>query len=271
LVHLGSFIRPHELNPLLHCYIAESEALSGIGKEFMEKSQYKYLGESDQNRGLPQPPLELEYDRKRKVVDLPAPGALKILPIDLRTAIERRSSVREYSEKPLTLEELSWLLWCTQGVKEVLPRPAIQRNVPSAGARHPFETYVLVNRVEGLKPGLYRFLALEHKLVEFIMDRDIADRVVEGCWRQRFVKAAAAALLWVAVAYRTKWRYGERGYRYIHLDAGHVCQNLYLAAEAIGCGVCAIGAFYDDLINGLLGLDGVEQFVTYVGTVGKKR
>jgi SagB-type dehydrogenase family enzyme len=247
------------------------KALSGIGKEFMEKSQYKYLGESDQNKGLPQPPLEIEHDKKSEVVDLPSPRDLNIPPIDLRTAIERRRSVREYSEKPLTLEELSWLLWCTQGVKEVLPRQATLRNVPSAGARHPFETYVLVNRVEGLKPGLYRFLALEHKLAEFIMDRDIADRVVEGCWRQRFVKTAAATLLWVAVAYRTKWRYGERGYRYIHLDAGHVCQNLYLAAEAIGCGVCAIGAFYDELINGLLGLDGVEQFVTYVGTVGKKR
>lgn len=84
------------------------------------------------------------------------------------------------------------------------------------------------------------------------------------------VKNSAVTFFWAAVTYRMGWRYGERGYRYLFLDAGHVCQNLYLAAEAVGCGVCAIAAFEDDTLNQLLGLDGVEQFAVYVATAGRK-
>ncbi len=242
----------------------------GIGKEFMEKTQYKYLEESDQNKKLPQPPLELAYDISKEVIDLPSPSETRVPTFDLRGAIEGRRSVRDYSDEPLTLGELSWLLWCTQGVREVVGATATLRNVPSAGARHAFETYILVNRVEGLRPGLYRFLAIEHKLMEIDLEEGLADKITEACYRQRIVKRSAATFIWVAVAYRMRWRYGERGYRYLHLDAGHVCQNLYLVAEAIGSGACAIGAYYDDEINGVLGLDGEKQFVIYVATVGKK-
>lgn len=242
----------------------------GIGKEFMEKTRYEYLEESDQSRGLPQPPLELPYEKTKRVIDLPALSGVDVGSHDLREAIEGRRSVRAYSKDPLTLEELSWLLWCTQGVKEVIGRPATLRNVPSAGARHAFETYVLANRVEGLKPGLYRFLAIEHKLVEVNLEEGVDDRVTAAAYRQGMVKNSAVTFIWVAVRYRMYWRYVERGYRYLHLDAGHVCQNLYLAAEATGCGACAIGAFFDEEINELLGLDGEEQFVIYMATVGKK-
>ena len=242
-----------------------------IGKEFMESTQYRYLEESDQNKGLPQPPLELGYEEGQRIIDLLAPGEIEVSPIGLREALENRGSVRDYSGENLTQEELSWLLWCTQGVRDGVTRPATLRNVPSAGARHPFETYLLVNRVEGLPPGLYRFLAVDHKLVEVSLEEGLADKVAEACYRQRFIKACAVAFIWVVVSYRTTWRYAARGYRYMHLDAGHICQNLYLAAEAIGGGACAIGAFYDEEINGLLGIDGEEQFVVYVATVGKKK
>lgn len=241
-----------------------------VGKEFMEKTKYKYLGESDQSKGLPQPPLELPYDESKKAYDLPAPSSLPFGSYPLGKAITERRSLRAYSDEPLTLEELSWLLWCTQGVKEVIGRPATLRIVPSAGARHAFETYLLVNRVEGLEPGLYRFIASEHKLVEESLEKGLADKFAEACYRQNTVKSCAVTFIWVAVTYRMAWRYQERGYRYLHLDAGHVCQNLYLSAEAIGGGACAIGAFYDDEINGLLGIDGEEQFVIYVAPVGKK-
>jgi SagB-type dehydrogenase family enzyme len=190
--------------------------------------------------------------------------------VKLREVLESRRSVRNYSEQPLTLEELSWLLWSCQGVKEVTIRPVTLRTVPSAGARHPFETYLLVNRVKGLESGLYRFLAIDHKLAVVKLEEGIAERVAEACYRQRFVKECAVAFIFAAVVYRTYWRYGERGYRYMHLDAGHVCQNLYLAAEAIGCGACAIGAFFDEKINAILDLDGVERFVIYIATTGKK-
>ncbi len=246
--------------------------VKGTGREFMEKTKYKYLDRSDQVKGLPQPPLTLAPAEGRLVHRLPDPEKAPRKTVDLWDAINDRVSVRAYSEEePLSLEELSYLLWCTQGVKEATARPATLRTVPSAGARHCFETYVLVNRVEGLRRGLYRFLATEHSLQEVNMDPGIAEMVTQACFNQRFVMQSAATFIWTAVAYRMAWRYGERGYRYMHLDAGHVCQNLYLAAEAVGCGVCAIGAFHDDALNEALRIDGVEQFAVYVGVLGKKR
>jgi len=236
----------------------------------MEGTKYHNMGSSDQSKGLPQPPLELPYDESAAVVDLPKPLKATGGDVALRRAIEDRRSVRDYSDAPLTLDELSWLLWCTQGVREVAGRSATLRNVPSAGARHAFETYVLANRVEGLKPGIYRFVATEHSLVEVEMGGSMAERTSAACLGQRFVMTSAATFIWTAVRYRMSWRYGERGYRYMHLDAGHVCQNLYLAAEVIGCGACAIGAFNDDELNGLLNIDGEEQFSIYVATVGKR-
>ncbi|MFX1255520.1 MAG: SagB/ThcOx family dehydrogenase [Promethearchaeota archaeon] len=245
----------------------------GIGQEFMEKTQYKsneMRGGSDQMRGLPQPPLELDYDKTKPVIELPKPTKIKVKDLSLREAIENRASIRSYSDQPLTLEELSWLLWCTQGVKEIIARPVTLRNVPSAGARHALETYPLVNRVEGLQPGLYRFLAISHKLVAINLEKDISEKITEAALKQPVVRRSAVTFIWTAVAYRMKWRYQERGYRYLHIDAGHVCQNLYLAAENINCGVCAVAAFQDEEMNQLLGIDGVEQFAIYLGTVGKK-
>jgi len=245
--------------------------MRGQGKEFMENTKYGNLEQSDQVKKLPQPPLELAAEEGKPIHDLPDPRGIKVKPVDLSDAINNRVSVRAYSDESLSLDELSYVLWSTQGVKEVTKRPATQRTVPSAGARHCFETYVLVNRVEGLAPGLYRFMAIDHKLLEIDMSDDIAERVTAGCFGQRFVYNSAITLVLTAVRYRMMWRYTERGYRYMHLDAGHVMQNLYLCAEAIDSGACAIAAFYDDQLNETLGIDGEEQFTVYVGTLGKKR
>jgi SagB-type dehydrogenase family enzyme len=242
----------------------------GIGREFMEKTRYKYLSVSAQQQGLLQPPLQVPYQGEVKPIDLPAPASIKVAELDLRLAIEARESVRRYAEQPLSLAELSYLLWCTQGIKGVQGDYATFRNVPSAGARHALETYLLVNRVAGLQPGLYRFLALEHRLAAVDLEPGIAEAITKACWDQAMVQRCAVTFIWVAVAERMTWRYGQRGYRYMHLDAGHVCQNLYLAAEAIEGGVCAIAAFSDEDMNHLLGLDGEEQFVIYLATMGKR-
>jgi SagB-type dehydrogenase family enzyme len=209
-------------------------------------------------------------DNDLPVVELPPPSGITVKSIDLRTAIERRSSVREYSKLSLSLNELSYLLWCTQGVKQVIHYSATIRTVPSAGARHALETYLLINNVADLIPGLYRFLPSKHCLVQLSEDEELADMASTACFGQDFIKTSAVTFIWTAVVYRMSWRYGERGYRYLYLDAGHVCQNLYLSAESIECGVCAIGAFNDDEMNKLLGLDGRKQLVIYIGTVGKK-
>ncbi len=240
-----------------------------IGREFMEKTHYQYAAPSWQSQGLPQPPLELPAGCDT-LIDLPEPASLGVPPVDLRKLSEHRRTLRNYAETPLSLAELSYLLWLTQGVKKVTTRPVTQRTVPSAGARHAFETYLLVNKVEGLAPGLYRFLAIEHKLIPANPAPELAHRLADACQEQPQVENAAVTFFWTAVLERMYWRYGERGYRYLHLDAGHVCQALYLAAESIGCGVCAIAAFDDEQVNALLGLDGVERFTVYIGSLGKR-
>ncbi|SCM83106.1 Nitroreductase [uncultured Sporomusa sp.] len=240
-----------------------------IGKEFMEKTKYKHLSPSDQEQGLPHPPVELELETAVSIIDLPDPRKYKA-DIALTQAIVQRVSARRYAAVPVSLSELSYLLWCTQGVKSVEPHLVTLRTVPSAGARHAFETYLLVNNVAGLAPGLYKFLAVDHQLAKLAFPENISTVITDACLRQRFVKTSAVTFIWTAAAYRMTYRYGQRGYRYLHLDAGHVCQNLYLAAETTDCGVCAIAAFDDDKLNQALGLDGEAQFAVYVAALGKK-
>ena len=241
-----------------------------IGSEFMKKTRFQYVEYMDQMKGISQPSLELPYTGKKTVIDLPTPEFCTVNACTIKEAITNRRSIRSYSDTPLSISELSFLLWCTQGVKKIIPGTATFRTVPSAGARHAFETYLLVNNVSGLTCGLYRFLACTHKLAVFDLDDGIADSISDSCLGQEMVREGAVTFIWTAVPYRMTWRYGERGYRYLLMDSGHVCQNLYLAAEAIDCGVCAIGAFDDDQINHVLALDVEEQFVIYIAALGKK-
>lgn len=241
-----------------------------IGKAFMEYTQYKYLSASDQSLGYPYPTLQKKEEDGSKIIVLPDIKNIKVKELSIQEAINNRTSIRNYSKEALSLDELSYLLWCTQGIKEVINGYITLRTVPSAGARHAFETYLLVNNVNELTSGLYRYMAVGHSLVKLSTDENIDDLIMKACLNQEFIKTSAVTFIWSAVAYKMKWRYGERGYRYMHLDAGHVCQNLYLSAESIDCGVCAIGAFLDDEIASALNIDGEEEFVIYLATLGKK-
>ena len=241
------------------------------GRQYMLDSRLACLGPSEQTRGVPQPPLELPFSSELPLIPLPDPKGLPYGKVDLREVIERRATLRRYSSEALSLEELSYLLWCTQGVKRITSRPVTLRTVPSAGGRHAFETLLLVQRVAGLQPGIYRFLASEHQLGVFDLSAERIEQVILASRNEKQLRSCAVTFFWVAVLPRMRWRYGERAYRYLHLDAGHVCQNLYLAAESIGCGVCAIGAYDDDEINRAFELDGEEQFVIYAGSLGKKQ
>jgi SagB-type dehydrogenase family enzyme len=238
--------------------------------DFLAQTAYPRLSPPPAQSGGDQPPLELPWPADAALIALPAPGEVDIPSADLRGIIEQRRSLRRYAVQALTMAELSYLLWLTQGVKRVTGRPATLRTVPSAGARHAFETFLLVNRVDGLEPGLYRYIATRHALLRIEAPADIALRFTEACHQQEHVLQSAVTFCWMAVTERMAWRYVERSMRYLHLDAGHVCQNLYLAAEAIGCGVCALAAFDDDKMNALLGTDGVDRFAIYLGTVGKR-
>lgn len=238
-----------------------------IGKEFMHRTRMQELSPSPQENKAPQPALEWVPSDLGDAV--PLPGQERPAP-ELHALLTNRRSFREYTRVPLQPAELSFLLWAAQGVKKIVPGKATFRCVPSAGARHPLETFVLVNRVEGISSGLYWFDALKHQLRAFKLSPLIAEDLVKACLEQEFVRQSAATFFWVAIAERTAWRYSERSWRYFFLDAGHACQNLYLASEAIEGGTCAIAAFDDDRLNSALGLDGTGQFAVYAASVGKR-
>jgi SagB-type dehydrogenase family enzyme len=224
--------------------------------------------ETDQRKGLPRPPLQKPFPADSQFIDLPHPAEF-IPPKDsLVTALRNRISRREYLDEPLKLEELSFLLWATQGVRG-LPYEGrvILRTVPSAGARHPFETYLAVLHIDGLKPGVYRYLGVEHKLLIIREDEDFAQRLSAAC--ADFAVHAAVTFIWSALAYRTEWRYPEVAAKLIAQDSGHVCQNLYVACEGIGAGTCAVGAYDQDLVDEMLELDPETEMVVYSAPVGK--
>lgn len=241
------------------------------GSEFMRKTHYSETSVSEEQIGeVPQPLLELPFPDDARILPLVNPSEIQVPSIDLRSAVEQRRSLRVYAESALTLAELSYLLWMSQGVKKVSSRPATLRTVPSAGARHALETYLLINRVEGVQPGLYRYLAIENALLELNLAPGINRSITNACARQAQIGNSAVTFIWVAVVERMFWRYVERGYRYLHLDAGHVCQNLALVAEQIGGGICPIAAYDDDKLNAVLGLDGENLFAIYLASMGKK-
>jgi SagB-type dehydrogenase family enzyme len=222
-----------------------------------------------QSRREPPPPVQKPAPAGASLIPLPPAEAWQIPPCDLATAIARRQSLRSFAADALRLEELAFLLWSTQGVRARLHEAAVLRTVPSAGCRHPFETYLAVLNVDGLAPGIYRYLPLDHALIfEGSPDR-LPARLVAAVRGQRFAADAAVTFIWTAIPGRTEWRYAEASCKVIALDAGHVCQNLYLACEAIGAGTCAIAAYQQELADELVGADGSDEFVVYLAPVGR--
>jgi SagB-type dehydrogenase family enzyme len=203
-----------------------------------------------------------------ETIELPDPQKTDVISIDLKKAIEDRKSERVFLEGNLSLGELSYLLWATQGVKEV-DQGETFRTVPSAGARHAFETFIVVHKVDGLEPGLCRYLALSHRLGIVNQSPEVNERIAQAILQPDLIQTSAVTFIWTAVVGRMNWRYGERGYRYLHLDAGHVGHSLYLAVQAVGGKTCTSAAFNDDDLNRALGLDGVQHFAIYFGSVGK--
>ena len=203
-----------------------------------------------------------------KIIHLPKPAETAFDQMSLFDTIENRRSVRTYSDDTIMQWELSLMLHYTQGISsEKTPH---LRYVPSAGAVHPFETYIVINRVEGLENGIYRYLPLDHALVLERCHVGNSESIAAACRRPELVRSAAITFLWIAVPDRILWKFGPRGWRYLFIEAGHLCQNLYLVATALKCGACAIGSYRDDEMNCALGIDGVEQFCIYMASVGKR-
>lgn len=226
---------------------------------------------SPQADGLPMPPMQLAVPAGAEVIDLPPWNEQEVECTDLTELLITRRSCRKYDLRPLTLKELSYLLYCSDGLIEILNEgKASRRTAPSGGARHPFETYLAINQVEGLKPGIYRYLFLTHQLVFCHQVDQLEEQLTEATNGQRFCGTAPVSFIWSVVPERGEWRYHYRSHKLALLDIGHVCQNLYLACESIGFGTCAIAAYHQEKIDELLKLDGENQFVIYVAPVGPK-
>ncbi len=227
--------------------------------------------ETDQMKGLPVPPVQKPYPKDAELIDLVSPEQFSYGRTPLIDAIRNRRSRRNFSPGSLTLAELSFLLWATQGVEKLIHNGlATIRTVPSGGAMHPFETYLIVNRVNGVHSGLYRYLALNHKLLKLVSEGiDLPSRINEAANGQNFIGESAVVFIWTARPYRTEYRYGEDSLKDILISVGHICQNLYLACESIGAGTCAIVAYNQNLLDSLIGVDGEGEIALYLAPVGR--
>lgn len=243
------------------------------GRDFLH---YDASGEefvSDQMKKMPQPPL-VKAPMRQEAIDLPTDFENLDMNNDFRSVINTRKSNRIYTDESLTLLQLSYLLWATQGIKSIRGKSyATIRTVPSGGARHGFETYLVVRKVEGLKPGKYHYLPMGHKLEYLGEIEDIENVINDSLCGQAWAKKASVVFYWSIVCYRNEWRYGINAHRPLTIDVGHVGENLYLACTALKIGTCGVAAYDNNVCDPLFELDGNEEFIMYtspVGTISEK-
>ena len=226
---------------------------------------------TDQELKKPQPPL-VKAPMTDNRVDLPRNFETLGLQDNLLELLKKRKSSRVYTQEDMSLLQLSFLLWAAQGIKSIRGRSyATIRTAPCGGARHPFETYLLVRQVEGLLPGVYHYLPMTHQLelLEELEDREAMTQLVDlSLCGQAWAAKANVVFYWSFVPYRSEWRYGIYAHRMVLADLGHVGENLYLACTALGLGTCGIGAYDQALCDKTFRLDGEEEFVVYAETVG---
>ncbi|MBC9785597.1 SagB/ThcOx family dehydrogenase [Heliobacterium chlorum] len=236
-----------------------------LGYEYQQATKY-------QRDAMPSRQLDMstmpdsyrEYDGPH--IPLPKPNIQESL--SLWDTLAKRMSIRRFSGAPLSLEIFGQLLWGTYGATRVAREKSFFfRTAPSAGGLFPVEMYVSVHRVASIESGLYHYSVPRHGLT-LLKEGNFGKELAEASLSQGMLKKSAVNLIWTAVLPRTFWKYGERGIRYIYLDAGHVGQNTYLVATALGLGCCTIGAFFDDEVNQLIGVDGKSETTIYMASVG---
>ena len=243
------------------------EDLDKYGDNFQRKS--KYYRNKLPNHYLDwtnKPKTYKTFANSIKKVNLPKPQFDEN--IKFWNVVVNRQSSRKFKNESLNLMDLSLLLFGMTGITRIAPQIEY-RTVPSAGGLYPIETYPIVNNIDNLEKGIYHYNIPEHSL-ELLNLGDYRQDVARGCLDQSIAYNSAVNFIWTAVIERSKWKYLQRCYRYIYLDAGHIGQNLYLTAEALGLGACTIGAIYDDELNNLLNIDGIDETAIYVGVVGKR-
>ncbi len=230
----------------------------GTGSDFHRQTRLSPHGLQGAERPSPVQTLD-EGPRIKLPPSGPEPDALD-------QVVRTRRSIREYSATPLTLSQVSTLLSTGCGVTARAYGRDL-RAAPSAGALYPFEVYLVAIRVEGLEPGIYHFAPQPHAL-DLRAQGDFTGELVLACLGQDFLFQAGLVLVLAAVFERTFQKYGDRGYRYVYMEAGHISQNLYLRASSLSLGSVGIGAFFDDQVNALIGLDGTKEAAVYLQAAG---
>lgn len=233
-------------------------------RQFMKS---KFTGqrdtESDKSKGVPMPPFEDEYD-ELKLIGLPNPKTVKLKKTNIVAVFSERITRRKLGAGSISIDDLSFLLWAVAGMREIR-RDRILRTVPSSGSRHPFETYFYADKVTGLKPGLYRYIATQNAVLPVSFDEELKEELNKDISNQWF--HCAVAFFWVCNPYRAEWCYADQSHKAAIIDAGHIGQNGYLAAEALGIGCCTICDYIQD-IDKHLGVDGENEFCVYVAVFG---
>ncbi|MEN4007519.1 MAG: SagB/ThcOx family dehydrogenase [Methanobacteriaceae archaeon] len=211
---------------------------------------------------LLQPEVDEPEPENEKIIELPEP--IHESNTSIEEALLRRRSIREYKDVPLTLAEVSQLLWAAQGITA----PAWGgRTAPSAGATYPLETYVVIGNVEGIAEGVYRYIPHEHELVK-VRGGDIRDELAVAALGQAWVREGAISIVFSAVYERTTERYGDRGIRYVHMEVGHAGQNVHLQAVSLNLGTVVVGAFHDEDVKRILNMPDNERPL-YIMPVGR--
>lgn len=235
--------------------------------EFLEKSSHDR--ETIRHRPRPEIADTTRYKTYPDAEKTELPVEWSLREARIQPLLQQRRSLRRYnSTEPLELSDLSFLLWASQGITARMGGHFL-RTSPSAGALYPIETYLVVENVTGVESGLYHF-DVGHFQLEKLSAKVRSTEAARVCLNQDFIVDAHLVFFWTAVFRRSMAKYGERGFRYLFLDAGHICQNLLLAAEALDCGGCPIAAFYDQEANSLLGINEKHETLVYAASIGRK-
>ena len=250
----------------LSAYSKDAEKELSPGERFHHETSLTWRGViGDVFRSKPKKPPQYKNYPGSKIIKLPKPAYRGI---SLEEAIGKRRSVRNYSGKLITLSQLSQLLYSAQGITGKLYDQPL-RTAPSAGALYPIEVYVIVNSVEGLARGIYHYAVLNHSL-ELVKSGDFRKEITAAGLEQEMLGDADVTFVLSAIFDRVRHKYGERGFRYAYIEAGHISQNIYLQAVSLGLGSVSIGAFLDEEINKLIGIDGRTEAVIYLHAVGTR-
>lgn len=241
-----------------------SEVDLDIGHRYLRETRYTRVNLGEPRAAFPRAETYKDYPAAAQKVKLdPQAGHA---PADLWECLRLRRSHRRYADRPLTLDELTALVWSTQGIT-LAGRHYLFRTAPSAGALYPVETYLSVQGVDGVDTGIWHLNVQKFEL-ELLAAGDYRRPLVEAGLAQNFLAAASVVFLWTGILNRAMWKYRERAIRYLFLDAGHICQNLMLAATALGLGCCPVGAFFDDEVERLVGVNGHQEVALYLASVG---